>query len=162
MKKNAEALSRRTKSPKNMLADICHTAGDFMAAGVSKTTFLMSFWCPGTHPEVSGHPPGDTRRSERGPDRIQGGPASVQDDFWSPFGSSGDTQRTTFGVLFCIFPVFLLLFRRFFSRALFGVVFGRFRDPPEPSERSTHMYVLKIYDSACPAPLMHVRVYIHI
>ena len=107
-----------------MIAEICHTAGDFMAAGVSKTTFLMSFWCPGTHPET----PGGQKGVQTG---SRGGPASILDDFSSPFGSNANPQGTTFGVLVGIFLAFLSLFRRFLSRALFGVVFGWFRDLPD-------------------------------
>ena len=58
----------------------------------------------------------------------KGGPAASLDDFSFPFGSSADPQGTTFGALFGIFLAFLLLFRRFLSRALFGFVFGWFRD----------------------------------
>ena len=98
-----------------------------MAVGVSKTTFLASFWCPGTHPEI----PGSPRRPERGPDRIQGGPGidfrRFFVTFWPQWGAPGDDFWRTFQD----FPVFLLFFRQFFSRALFGVVFGRFRDPPD-------------------------------
>ena len=43
---------------------------------------------------VSGHPPGDTRRSERGPDRIQGGPGidlrRFLVTFWLQWGSPAD------------------------------------------------------------------------
>ena len=95
LKKRAEALSRRTNF-KKMTAEICHTAGDFMAAGVSKTTFLMSFWCPGTHPET----PGDPRRPERGPERIQGGPGidfrRFFVTFWLQWGPPGDDFWRTF------------------------------------------------------------------
>ena len=110
-----------------MIAEICHTAGDFMAAGVSKTTFLMSFWCPGTHMET----PGDPRRPERGPDRIQEGPGidfrRFFVTFWLQWAPPGDDFWRTFRYL----PIFQSLFRHFFSRALFGVVFGWFRDPPD-------------------------------
>ena len=91
-----------------------------MAAGVSKAIFCFGLRCP----EI----PWGQKVPERGPDWIQGGPASILNDFSSPFGSSGDPQGTTFDVLFGIFPAFLFLFRRFFFRALFGVVFRRFRD----------------------------------
>ena len=84
---------------------------------------------------VSGHPPGHPQRplEARKEPRADpgGGPASILDVFSLPFGSSADPQGTTFGVLFGIFLAFLSLFRRFLSRALFGVVFGWFRDLPD-------------------------------
>ena len=118
--KTAEALSRRTNFKKHDSRHMSHSRRFHGRRAIKNDVFDVIL--------VSGHPSGDPRRLERGPDRIQGGPGIDFRRFVVAFWLQWRPQGMTFGVLFDIFPICLSLFRCFFSR---GVVFGRFRDPSD-------------------------------
>ena len=93
---------------RKMTAEICHSAEFSWPPGDQKRRFLISFWCPGTHPETSGDP----RRPERSPKRIQGG---ARHRFYTIFRHLLAPVGTSRGRLLAYFSVFSRYFCHFFG-----------------------------------------------